>query len=120
MRLLARSSVQLGRDASAMSLFERLGSHSMLADDLYLLGVALARTGNDKGSTEVWQQGLKADPDHPRILHEMISAHLKLERFVLATDLALRLARQPEWQARALRAPGQDPVCAERSRGCRG
>jgi hypothetical protein len=38
-------------------LFERIGDRSMMADDLYLLGVALSRMGNDKGSTEVWKQG---------------------------------------------------------------
>ena len=51
-QLLARASVHLGRDSSALSLFERIGNRSMMADDLYLLGVALSRTGNDKGSTE--------------------------------------------------------------------
>ena len=46
LRLLARSSVRLGLDASALSLFQRLGPRSMTADDYYLLGVALRRTGN--------------------------------------------------------------------------
>ena len=68
-RLLARASVHLGRDSSALLLFERIGNRSMMADDLYLLGVALSRTGNDKGSAEEWTQGLRADPDHPQILY---------------------------------------------------
>jgi hypothetical protein len=38
LRLMARASVQLGRDDSAVSLFHRLGSKAMLADDHYLLG----------------------------------------------------------------------------------
>ena len=40
LRLLARSSVQLGRDSSAISLYDRLGPQAMAADDLYLLGLA--------------------------------------------------------------------------------
>ena len=101
MRLLARASVHLGRDSSALSLFERIGNRSMMADDLYLLGVALSRTGNDKGSTEVWKQGLRADPDHPQILHGMIKVNLKMDRFFEAAAEARRLAKQPAWQARA-------------------
>jgi len=100
-RLLARASVHLGRDSSALSLFERIGNRSMMADDLYLLGVALSRTGNDKGSTEVWKQGLRADPDHPQILHDMIKVNLKMDRFFEAAAEARRLAKQPAWQARA-------------------
>jgi tetratricopeptide (TPR) repeat protein len=100
-RLLARASVHLGRDSSALSLFERIGNRSMMADDLYLLGVALSRTGNDKGSTEVWTQGLRADPDHPQILHGMIKVNLKMDRFFEAAAEARRLAKQPAWQARA-------------------
>ena len=100
-RLLARASVHLGRDSSALSLFERIGNRSMMADDLYLLGVALSRTGNDKGSTEVWKQGLRADPDHPQILHGMIKVNLKMDRFFEAAAEARRLAKQPAWQARA-------------------
>ena len=101
MRLLARASVHLGRDSSALLLFERIGNRSMMADDLYLLGVALSRTGNDKGSTEVWTQGLRADPDHPQILRGMIKVNLKMDRFFEAAAEARRLAKQPAWQARA-------------------
>ena len=117
-RLLARASVHLGRDSSALSLFERIGNRSMMADDLYLLGVALSRTGNDKGSTEVWIQGLRADPDHPQILHGMIKVNLKMDRFFEAAAEARRLAKQPAWQARAnellgrIQYPRNDPAGA--------
>ena len=100
MGLLARASVDLGRDSSALLLFERIGNRSMMADDLYLLGVALSRTGNDKGSTEVWTQGLRADPDHPQILHGMIKVNLKMDRFPGGRG-GSPLAKQPAWQARA-------------------
>jgi tetratricopeptide (TPR) repeat protein len=99
--LLARSLVRLGRDAQAMSLYERIGPQGMQADDLYLLGVALARSGNAKGAIEVWQQALKADPDHPEALSEVSHFHLQNDRPHAAAKAADRLARNPAWEARA-------------------
>ena len=107
LRLLARSSVRLGRDSSAMSLYEQLGSDAMAADDLHLLGVALARNGNSKGSVEVWERGLRADPDHPATLYEMIQVHLRADRFNAAAAAAGRLANHPDWQDRADALLGQ-------------
>jgi len=101
MGLLARASVHLGRDSSALSLFQRIGSRLMTADDFYLLGVVLSRTDNFQGSTEVWKQGLQVDPDHPQILYEMIRANLNVNRFFEAAAEAQRLAKQPAWRARA-------------------
>ena len=70
LRLLARASVRLGRDSSALALFNRLGADAMSADDLCLLGIALTRTGNPRG-LEVWEQALKAEPSHPEVLFEV-------------------------------------------------
>jgi tetratricopeptide (TPR) repeat protein len=100
-RLLARAASRLGHDASALSLYERLGSTSMLADDLYLLGISLARTGNPKGAVEVWEQALKVDPHHPESLHEMVKVHLQADRFQAATAVANQLIKHPRWQGRA-------------------
>ncbi|MGC1723158.1 MAG: hypothetical protein WA746_29620 [Isosphaeraceae bacterium] len=85
-------------------LFERIGNRSMMADDLYLLGVALSRTGNDKGSAEEWTQGLRADPDHPQILHGMIKVNLKMDRFFEAAAEARRLAKQRPFHSGSSRA----------------
>lgn len=101
LRLLARSSVRLGRDSSAMSLYHQLGSRDMRTDDLYLLGITLARTGNTKGSLDVWQQALSIDSDHPDTLYEMIRVHLQAERFDAAAAAAQRLARHSTWKTRA-------------------
>ena len=100
-RLLARASVHLGRDSSALSLYKRLGDRLMMADDLYLLGVALSRMGNIQGSTEVWRQGLRVDPDHPQILYNIIQVNLKMDRFFEAAAEAGRLSKQPAWRTRA-------------------
>ena len=48
-QLLARASVQLGRDASALSLFDRLGPASLTADDFYLLGTRPVSHGQPHG-----------------------------------------------------------------------
>jgi len=100
-RLLARASVHLGRDSSALSLYDRLGDRSMMADDFYLLGIVLSRASNAQGSTEVWKQGLLVEPDHPQLLYEMIQVNLQTSRFFEAVGEAHRLAKQPGWQARA-------------------
>ena len=57
LRLLARASVRLGRDSSALAVFGRLGADAMTPDDLCLLGIALIRSGNSRG-LEVWEQAL--------------------------------------------------------------
>ena len=101
LRLLARSSVRLGRDSSAMSLYQQLGLSAMEADDLYLVGTMLARAGKAKESSYLWQEVLKENPDHPAALFEMIQVHLKAERFTAAAAAARRLARQATWKNRA-------------------
>jgi len=100
LRLLARASVRLGRDSSAISLFEQIGPPGMMSEDLYLLGVCLKRMGNRRGA-EVWEEGRLADPDHPEILEGLAQTYFELDRFRDAADAATRLARNPKWQLRA-------------------
>ena len=100
MRLLARASVRLGRDASAMSLFERLGPQLMTADDFYLLGVALSRSGNRRAASRCGSRDC-GDPDHPEILDELTRVYLEADRFNDAAPAAGRLAKHPDWRARA-------------------
>jgi tetratricopeptide (TPR) repeat protein len=123
-RLLARASVQLGRDASALTLFDRLGPAVLKAEDFYLLGVALARTGNSASNVEVWEQGLRSDPDHPdhpETLAALVRVYLEQERFEAAVAAARRLAQQPGWRAEAdvllgrLQADQGDPAGAVES-----
>src|SRR5205823_14719157 len=95
-QLLARTSVRMGRDSSALSLFGRLGPDFMTADDFYLLGIALSRTGNPKGGVEVWEQGLRLNPDHPDTLYALIPLYLKDDLFQAAAQAADRLAKHPQ------------------------
>ena len=106
LRLMARASVKLGRDASAVSLFQRLGSKSMLAEDNYLLGVALTRGGNNRGGVEVWELARAADPNHTDTLLALTRAYLASDRLAAAAETGRLLAAQPGWEARAKRLLG--------------
>jgi tetratricopeptide (TPR) repeat protein len=100
LRLLARSLVQLGRDSSAMAVYSRLGQDSLAADDFYLLGIALTRTGDPRG-IKVWEQAHIAAPNHPEILFELTRAYLKDDRLVDAAVTARQLAECPGWKSQA-------------------
>ena len=100
MRLLARSSVRMGRDTSAMAMFKSLGPESMSADDLCLLGIALARSGNSKGAVQVWEQARSADPNHWETLFELTRAYATGDRLMAAVETGRPLAARPGWEAR--------------------
>ena len=57
LRLLARATARLGRDAPANALFARLGSADLQAEDLYLLGLGLDRAGQKEAAGRVWETG---------------------------------------------------------------
>lgn len=76
LQLLARSSVRLGLDSSALSLYQRLGAESMTADDCHLLGVAMRRTGDQRG-VSVWEQALRVHPDHPETLDALSQVYFE-------------------------------------------
>jgi tetratricopeptide (TPR) repeat protein len=101
LRLLARSSVHLGRDQSAVELFRQLGPKGMLPEDLFLLSVALHRTGKGQASLQVLEQARAADPDHAATLFELTRGYLTSDRLAEAAETGHRLAAQPGWEARA-------------------
>jgi tetratricopeptide (TPR) repeat protein len=100
LRLLARASVRLGRHSSALALFGRVGPRDMTPDDLYLLGIALTRSGNSRG-LEVWEQALAAQPDHAETLFALTKAYCDRARFDSAAATGRRLAGCPGWEGRA-------------------
>src|SRR5262249_8252886 len=57
-RLLARSAARLGRDSLALSLFDRVASTGMTAEDQYLLGLALGRAGQVERARSAWEAAL--------------------------------------------------------------
>ncbi|MFI5454121.1 MAG: tetratricopeptide repeat protein [Isosphaerales bacterium] len=101
LRLLARASVHLGRDPSAMAVYHRLGPQTMLADDLCLLGIALTRTGNRQGGLQVWEQARSIDPNHAETLFELTQAYSASDQLTKATGTGRRLASCSGWEGRA-------------------
>jgi tetratricopeptide (TPR) repeat protein len=99
LRLLARVSVRAGRNQSAIALFGRLGGQAMLAEDHYLLGLALNREGNRKGAKEVWELARAADPNHTEALFELTRAYLASDQLLAATKTARLLAAHPGREA---------------------
>jgi tetratricopeptide (TPR) repeat protein len=101
LRLLARASVRLGHDEVARALFRRLGSQSMLAEDLCLLGISLTRLGDRQGALQVWEQARSLDPNHAETLFELTRAYFADERPIAAAETGRLLATHPGWEARA-------------------
>jgi len=101
LRLLARASVRLGRDSSAMSIYQRLGPQGMLADDLCLAGISLVRTGNMERGLQVWENALSIDPNHAETLFELTRAYAASEKLTKATETGRRLASSAGWEVRA-------------------
>jgi tetratricopeptide (TPR) repeat protein len=100
LRLLARSSIRLGRDSSGMAVYNRVGPEAMAAEDLYLLGIALTRSGNNR-ALEVWEQARAAEPNHAETLFELTRAYSNNDRLDDAVKSARRLAECPGWAGQA-------------------
>ena len=101
LRLLARASVRLGRDSSAMGVYGKLGSEAMKAEDLCLLGIALNRSGNPR-ALEVWEQARAAEPNHAETLFELTRAYSKNDRLAAAAATGRKLAECAGWESCAL------------------
>jgi tetratricopeptide (TPR) repeat protein len=117
-RLLARSTARLGRDSVANALFARLGSGALEAEDLFLLGLGLFRSGHKERAREVWLKTLALNPRHEETLEQLIISSTALNRLAEAAHFAEELSRQPGWELRgeldqgALLSELNDPVGA--------
>jgi tetratricopeptide (TPR) repeat protein len=113
LRLLARSSVQLGRDDAALGIYtRRLDAKLLQAEDYLHLGVALKRRGRVDGAIWAWNTALKTEPIAPRTLDELITyfyteavenetpENLRPHPLDAAEQAAERLRRQPGWESR--------------------
>jgi tetratricopeptide (TPR) repeat protein len=100
LRLLARSSIRLGRDSSGMAVYSQVGPNAMTADDLCVLGIALTRSGNNR-ALEVWEQACAAEPNHAETLFELTRAYARNDRLDKAIKYARRLAECPGWEGQA-------------------
>ena len=113
LRLLARSSVQLGRDDAALGIYtRRLEANVVQAEDYLLLGVVLKRRGRDDGAMWAWNKALEAEPVPSQTLGELTQLFyeeavenespekMRPHPLDAAARAAERLSRQPGWESR--------------------
>ncbi|QEH35283.1 Doubled CXXCH motif (Paired_CXXCH_1) [Aquisphaera giovannonii] len=106
-RLLAKASARLGRDEPAVSLFTRLDPATLAAEDFYLLGLSLLRSGRRPEAVATWRRALRVEPDYPEALAALMRLDLAANRQAEAEAAAKALANQPGWEAEAHRVLGQ-------------
>jgi tetratricopeptide (TPR) repeat protein len=108
LRLLARAAARQGRDRTARALYGRIGgAEAMDAEDLYLFGTVIDRTGDHDTARDCWQAGLRADPNHPELLDQLARIAWRSKQYAQAAGLAARLAGRPGWEARGDLLRGQ-------------
>jgi hypothetical protein len=114
-RLLARSSARMGRDDSALALFDRLGPDNLEAEDNLLLSRMVARNGKpDAARALLWQAYVK-NPSHGETLQELIRGLTREDALAKGVELAVALRAVPGWRGRGeialgvLRAAQDDP-----------
>ena len=101
LRLLARSAARGGRDESARALYSRLGGASGFeAEDFFVLGRSIDKTGDHETARACWVAGLRADPRNAEILNEFVRLYLNGAQPDLAERAAKALAERPGWEAR--------------------
>jgi formate-dependent nitrite reductase cytochrome c552 subunit len=114
-RLAARAAARLDQDQRAIAIYHRLGDEALEAEDAFLLGRSLGRTGQIDAAFQSYEKARGADPDHPETLEALALLYLQNDRYRAAEEAAGRLARQPAWEAKAslilgaARAELQDP-----------
>ncbi len=101
LRLLARSSVRLGRDDSAIAIYsQRLNEKMLQAEDFVLLGWALQRRERTAEAARAWDKVLAFDAVPPQTIDEFARLQMWYQRLDAAAAAARRLAEQPGWRAR--------------------
>jgi cytochrome c-type biogenesis protein CcmH/NrfG len=103
LRALARASVHLGRDDTAVRLYtKKLRSDKLAAEDSYLLGTALSRLERWDDAIATWESAVKADPRHAEALDILARAYLREKQIEKAARAAEQLARLPGKEATGL------------------
>ena len=106
LRLLARSSMHLGRSDLARGIYTRLGPDAMEPEDHVLFARELIRSGRNEAAASLLTSALKADPVHPEALAELARIRASADRLAEAAALADRLVEVPGQRARGLFARG--------------
>jgi tetratricopeptide (TPR) repeat protein len=116
LRLAARAAARQDRDRAAIPIYTRLGLKNMEPVDYFLMGRALSRTGQLEPAFQSFEKALAGNPNDPETLDMLGRIYYQEDLFYAAEDAALRLARQPGWEARGqlmlgtVRAELEDPA----------
>ena len=102
LQVAARTASHQDRDQLAIAIYSRLFVEAVDAEDLYLLGRALNRTGKIDAAFKSYEKARLAAPDHPETLDALAQLYLQNDRANAAEETAERLMRQPGWEARGL------------------
>jgi cytochrome c-type biogenesis protein CcmH/NrfG len=102
LQLAARAAAFQDRDQAAIDIYSRLILEDMDAEDLYLLGRALGRTGKVELAFKTLERARLTSPDHPETLDALAQLFLRNDRENAAEEAAERLVRRPGWEARGL------------------
>ena len=109
------------QDKRAITIYRRLPAGRKEAEDYFLLGRALIRSGEVDSAYEAYQASLERDPNHPETLAALAAFYVGTDRIDAAAEVAERLAQQPASEARArvilgrIRAEVQDHAGAARA-----
>ena len=118
LRLAARAAARQDQDQKSIAIYERLDTGSKEAEDFFLLGRAFVRSGKIDRAFKAFEAAREKDPDHPEVLAGLAGLYLQSDRNDAAAACAQRLARQPQWEARAqlllgtARSANHDPAGA--------
>ncbi len=100
LRLAARAMARQGRHQPAIAIYSRLELRLMSAEDYFLLGLALSRTGRDELALKALEASRTADPDRLETLDELAQVYFRRDRPAAAEEIAERLVREPGWEVR--------------------
>jgi tetratricopeptide (TPR) repeat protein len=117
MRLLARALLQQGRDEPAMALCERLGDSGLEAEDYFLLGHAVRRSGKTKAAVKLWRRAVGKDPHHNKSWAALQQSFFQMDLLSESARAAEILSTQPGWEARAQLMLGQIGVAQSDAAG---
>jgi tetratricopeptide (TPR) repeat protein len=117
LRLAARAAAHQDRDQSAIAIYSRLDVAMMDPEDFFLMGRALSQTGQIEAATKAFETALAGNPDHPPTLDFLCRIYYQTNRYFAAEEAAERLARQPDWEARARLMLGNARLELEDPRG---
>ena len=107
LRLAARAAAHQDRDQTAIAIYNQLVVGDLDAEDFYLLGRALGRTGQTDAAFKAYETARLGNPDHPETLYALAQLYLQNDRENAAEETGERLVRQPGWEARGQLVLGQ-------------